>query len=136
MSRRAAKTILVVAWIAIVFGYLFLLQKIYDKEKGYFLFVLLAISGNLAYDGLKAILQYDPLYSSDGALVVKYVIGFVASLAAAVGSLFLAATLYHFHLIGEFLAQVLGGVGFLAAIAGGMLLISSAERHFKLTNRA
>jgi hypothetical protein len=136
MSKQHSKAVLVAVWIIVVFGYLYLLQKIYDKQQSYYIFVLLALSGNLAYDGLKAVLAYSPLYPRDAALVVKYVAGFIASLAAAVASLFGAAALYHFRLVGDIAAQIIGGVGFLLSIAAGMALISSAERHFRLSNRA
>jgi hypothetical protein len=61
MSKTSHKVFLVFAWIVVVFGYLWLLSFAYDKEKGFVLFVLLSIAGNLAYDGLKLVLRYNPL---------------------------------------------------------------------------
>lgn len=136
MSRLTDKTILVITWVVIVFGYLWVLQFAYEKEKSFHLFVLLAIAGNMAYDGLKAVIRYNPLYSSDGTTITKYVFGFLGSLAASVASLFLGAALFHWHLVNEFMGQLVAAIGFLASIILGMVLLAKADSHFKLSNRA
>lgn len=136
MSRLTNKIILVTAWVVLVFGYLRLLQFAYEKDRSFHLFVLLAIAGNMAYDGLKAVIRYNPLYSSDATTISKYVAGFVGSLVASVASLFLGAALFHWHLVNEFVGQLVAAIGFLVSMIFGMVLLAKAETRFKLSNRA
>jgi hypothetical protein len=138
MRISLGKLILIVFWIAIVFGYLYLLQRVYDdpKFKSFHLFVFLAIAGNLAYDGLKALLRYKPLYPSNIWKIVWFVAGFVASLVGSVASLCIGAELVVHGLISNPAGQVVAGVGFLACIACGMWLLAQAETYFKVSNRA
>jgi hypothetical protein len=130
------KGILVTFWVGIVFLYLYILQFAYEKERSFHLFVLLAIAGNMAYDGLKAIIRYNPQYPSDATTISKYVIGYVGCLGSSLASLFLGAALYHWSIVGELIGQLIAGTGFLVSTVLGMVLLAKAEKHFKLTNRA
>lgn len=138
MRRSLGKIILVAVWIAIVFGYLYFLQKVYDdpKFKSFQLFVLLSIAGNLAYDGLKAVLRYEPLHPSNICKIIWFVAGFVVSLAGSVAFLFIGAELVVYGCISNPAGQVVAGVGFLSCIACGMRLLALAENYFKASNRA
>jgi len=138
MRISVGKLILVAAWIVIVFGYLYLLQKAYDDSqfKSFHLFVFLAIAGNLAYDGLKALLKYAPLHPSNTWQVVRFAAGFVASLVGSVASLLISAELVVYGCLSNSAGQVVAGVGFLICIACGMWLLTQAETYFKVSNRA
>lgn len=136
MNKSAHKVVLVAAWIVVVFGYLYFLQFAYDKEKSFHLFVFVAIAGNLAYDGLKSVLKYEPLYPSDASTTSKYVMGFVASLAGSLAFLLIGAELFVYRILGNTAAQIVSGVGFLSCISAGMWLLAKAETHFKGTNHA
>lgn len=135
MTRLKNKVILVAFWIIVVFGYLYLLQFAYDKEKSFHLFVLLAIAGNMAYDGLKTIINYNPLYPSDATTVVKYIIGFIACMGASLVSIFFGAALLHWKILNAFSSQFIAGGGFLMSMALGMFLLSKAETRFGLSSR-
>lgn len=135
MSKVGIRVCLVILWIAVVFAALFLLQAVYEKEKTFSLFALMLILSNLAYDGLKAVFTFDPASSADGWSVVGYALGFIASLLLSAGFLLLAAWLHHAFGVGEVPAQIIGGIGFFGSYFCGMLLLSSAERRFKLFNR-
>ncbi|MDT4328446.1 hypothetical protein ACQE3E_11210 [Methylomonas sp. MED-D] len=138
MGISAGKLILVATWISIVFGYLYFLQKVYDNPqfKSFHLFVFLAIAGNLAYDGLKALLRYDPLHPSNTWKIVRFVAGFVASLAGSVASLLIGAELVVYGCLSNSAGQIVAGLGFLICIAFGMWLLAQAETYFKVSNRA
>lgn len=56
MEKFGHKLFWCVAWVVVVFGYLWLLSFAYETHATFVLFVLLAIAGNLAYDGLKVVL--------------------------------------------------------------------------------
>ncbi|MCR4305183.1 MAG: hypothetical protein NUV63_13355 [Gallionella sp.] len=136
ISKLTYKRLLVVAWIAIVFGYLWLLSFAYEKDKGFVLFTCLAIAGNLACDGLKIVLRFDPLYTTEAKSVVIYVSGFVASMAGSVAAFVIGAQLYVYRLLPEWGAQAVSAIGFLSCMAAGIWLIGEAERRFCVTNRA
>lgn len=136
MNKRSFKAILVVMWIAIVFGFLWLLSFAYEKNQGFLLFICIAIAGNLAYDGLKMVVRYDPLFTTDAESVVLYVLGFAASLIGSVAIFIVGAELFVYSLTKEWVAQAVSGIGFLLCVAGGMLLLAKAERKFHGTNRA
>lgn len=136
MSRLTNKIILIVTWIIVVFGYLYLLQFAYEKEKSFHLFVLLAIAGSMAYDGLKMVIYYNPLYPRDATTITKYILGFIGCLVASLASLFLGAALFHWRIVNEFIGQFLATVGFLTSMVIGTLLLAKAETKFKLSNRA
>lgn len=124
----------VAIWIAVVFTYVWLLSYYYENDKGYASFVLLAIAGNLAYDGLKALLFYDARDGEASRAITGYVVGFLAALAASVTSLFVAAQLVVYGIASDRVGQSIAGVGFLSSIAAGMWLLANAERTFKRTN--
>lgn len=136
MSRLTNKIILVIVWVVIVFSYLRFLQFAYEKEKSFYLFVLLAIAGNMAYDGLKIVIRYNPLYSSDATTVTKYVFGFIGCLGLSLVALSIGALLFHWHIVSEFIGQLVATVGFLLSIVVGMVFLAKAETRFKLSNRA
>lgn len=135
MSRRINKIFLVAVWVLVVFGYLWLMESAYEREESFHLFVLLAIAGNMAYDGLKAVIRYDPLCPSDATTISKYVAGFVVSLFASVGSLFFGAALFHWNFVNEFMGQLVAASGFLGSMILGMVLLGKAESRFRLSNR-
>jgi hypothetical protein len=136
MSRLTNKIILVTVWIFVVFGYLYLMQFAYEKKKSFHLFVFMVIVGSMAYDGLKVVIRYNPLYPSDAATVTKYVLGFVACLVSSLASLFIGAALFHRHIVSEFFGQMVAAIGFLASMVFGMVLLGKAEAQFNLSTRA
>jgi hypothetical protein len=135
MSRKTNKILLVLIWILIVFGYLWVFQLIYEKNRSFYLFVLLALSGNLSYDGLKKIIYYDPLYPSDSTMVLKYALGFVFFLFSSIIPLILGAALIHWDLVNFRIGQAIGTIGFLFSIVLGMVFLAKAESRFKLSNK-
>ena len=114
------------------------LQKVYDalQFKSFYLFVFLAITGNLAYDGLKSLLRYAPLHPSNTWKIVRFVVGFVASLVGSVASLLVGAELVVYGCLSNSAGQVVAGLGFLICIACGMWLLTQAETYFNVSNRA
>lgn len=127
---------MVIIWIVVVFGYLWILQFVYEKYKTFQLFVLLAIFGNLAYDGLKKIIYYDPFYPSDSAKVTKYVVLFTFCLFGSIIPILIGAALVYWDLVHFRFAQVIGTIGFQSLIVMGMIFLDKAESRFKLSNKA
>jgi len=134
VNKSQGKIVLVVLWVLFCYGALRILQHAYDKEKSFYLFVVLAITGNLAYDGLKVVVRYRPASRADIRAVVAYVLGFCAALIGAVSSLFVGAELVVFGMLGSTAVQIVSGALFVGCLIAGMMLLGSAERRFKLSH--
>lgn len=135
MKNSHHKAIWAAAWVIVVFAYFWVMSFVYEKDKNFLLFVFLAIAGNLAYDGLKAVLSYDASYTRDAKIITGYVFGFLGAMTSSLLCLFVGAQLATYHWLSDSSAQVVAGVGFLLCTASGMWLIADAERKFRNTAR-
>lgn len=133
MSRTLSRAILVTLWITIVFGALWVLSFVYDKDKSFWLYVVLALIGNLAYDGLKIILKFSPTYQSDGKKVVKYALLASISLFFPGLSFVVGAAAFAWGFVPEIIGQSFAVIGSFAAIAFGSFQLAKAEAHFMLS---
>ncbi|KEQ17538.1 hypothetical protein [Endozoicomonas numazuensis] len=136
MNRNSYKVIIAGIWLLIVFGYLHGLQIVYEAEKSFHLFVVLSIFINLAYDGLKKIISYKPMYTADIRKLFKYSVSIVVSLACSLSSFVAGAFLKIYLDFPEFVAQGVAFTGFIVFIIISMILLNKAEKLFKLSNIA
>lgn len=134
MSRTLSRVILVTLWITIVFGALWVLSFVYDKDKSFWLYVVLALIGNLAYDGLKIILKFNPTYPSDGKKVVNHALLASVSLFFPGLSFVVGAAAFVWGFVPEIIGQIFAAIGSFVAIAFGSFQLAKAEAHFKLSD--
>lgn len=133
MSRTLSKAILVTLWITIVFGALWVLSFVYDKDKSFWLYVVLTLIGNLAYDGLKCILKFTPEYPSDRKKIVNHTLLASISLFFPGLSFVVGAAAFAWGFVPEIIGQSFAVIGSFAAIAFGSSQLAKAEAHFMLS---
>lgn len=136
MSTNFVKAILIAVWGVLVFGCLWVLQSAYEesKDQPFWFFLVIAIGGNLAYDGLKSILKYRPLAPCNGSKLAKLVGKFVLLLALSFAALAVPAVLVVKGCLNDRLGQLLAGIGFLTAWAVGASMLATIGKYFKASD--
>ena len=133
MERSIYKYFVIAIWVLLVFGYLYLMQIVYEKEQSFYLFVLLTLAGNLAYDGLKALLKYQSFYESDARALAFNVAMSVICLFMSVAVFFVGAALNIYFSFPEALCKGIALSGNLVCIGLGLNYIAKAERTFQVS---
>jgi hypothetical protein len=128
------KLLTALLWLLIVFGFLYLLQGVYEKEPSFYLYVTLTLSVSIGYDGLKSIMNYRPMYYSDSKKLLRGAVMSVLFVVFAFGS-FLIGAIAHVSLHApETLGQVLGFGGFSVFYILAMLQMSQIKRQMIISN--
>lgn len=123
---------LVILWLGIVFGFVWLLNSV--QNAGYFGFAFIALAGNLAYDGFKIVIRYEANSLAAYRDLFTEIFWFVVFFACAVISVFLAAVSVKQSLLSDQVGQIFAGVGFLLFFFLSSLAISDVEKRFRLSN--
>jgi hypothetical protein len=110
------------------------LRELNVKEHSLILFAYIAVTSTQATAGLNAIRKYAPLYAADAAKVLKYAVGSIAAVVAALVFLGIGAELYFFRWLSEPHAQMFTVFGFVGCVGVGVFLVAEAERLVRVSN--
>lgn len=113
MSKSSYKLLTAVIWVLVVFGGLYILQEVYEKNESFHLFVILALSMNVAYDGIKAILKFPAMYVQDAKKLFNLTILTVLSFAASFLMFLVGAALHVYLDLPVFISQAVAVFGYL-----------------------
>jgi len=118
------KWIAVGLWVLISMGFFYLLDFAYDKNKSYWLFLVLIFGCNLVYDIAKSLIRLRPLYRSDWERLAK--LGIKALVLFAVSFLGIVADAY------AFLPLHLSLLWWLAFYVWALNAFADVEQYYKL----
>ncbi|WP_339067197.1 hypothetical protein [Teredinibacter turnerae] len=127
MNRLTYRLLAAGLLIAIVFGFLYVLQNVYDKKPSFYLFVVIALSMNITYDGLKSIMNFPAVFPSDARevfLLSSKAVGFAALAFIS----FLAGAALHVYLgFAELVGQVVAAGGYILFYVLAMKCLLNAQ---------
>lgn len=122
------KMLTVSLWIGAVFGITFVLQKSYENEASFKLFVYVALSLNVAYDGIKLILKYPAKNTYESYRLFNYVVGASCSFLLAFISIGTGVATHIYWGWNEIVGQIISVTGYLVFFILAMKYSAMIER--------
>ncbi|MDA6067634.1 hypothetical protein OH214_10860 [Idiomarina abyssalis] len=132
MSKSSYKLLTAAVWVLVVFSGLYILQEVYKKNESFHLFVILALSMNVAYDGIKAILKFPAMYVQDAKKLFNLAVLTVLSFAASFLMFLVGAALHVYLELSLVISQAVAVVGYLVFFIITLSFLQKIDNLFKV----